>query len=200
MLKQRIGNHNFTYGNNAMSKQEQMATFKTSSGIVHRALGDANIDKKMITEQRIKLTKSNFMVGKSPLAFCTTNQDTHIPLSGDYKDPVQRLAMRDANNMTNFIHKADGSFEKMIPARALGAVPNKMHGHDDDRGKTNELITDLKASHFTMGREPGARHPCNVQYGVGLNSHVARTTEHPKGHGLQTNFVIGSDKPQHASE
>ena len=109
------------------------------------------------------------MVGKSPLAFCTTNKDTHIPLSGDYKDPAQRLAMRDANNATNFIHKADGSFEKMIAPRALGAVPDKMFGHDNDTAKVNSMITDLKASHFTMGREVGARHPCNVNYGVGLN-------------------------------
>lgn len=91
---------------------EQMANFKTSSSIVHKPLGDANIDKKMITEQRIKLTKSNFLVGKSPLAFSTTNFDTHTKKECQYNDPSKRLQMRDANNATNFIHMADGSFEK----------------------------------------------------------------------------------------
>jgi len=155
MLKQRIGNHNFSYGNNALSKNEQVGTFQTSSGLVHKSLGSANIDKKMITEQRVKLTKSNFMVGKSPLAFCTTNVDTHVPMRGDYKDPVVRLAMRDANNATNFINCPDGAFEKMIPARSLGAVPDK--NTSDSTAKVSAMITDLKASHFAMGREMGAR-------------------------------------------
>jgi hypothetical protein len=164
MLKQRIGNHNFSYGNNALTDRERIGTFQSSSGIVHKELGSANIDKKMISEQRVKLTKSNFMVGKSPLAFCTTNFDTHVQMRGEYKDAGVRLAMRDANNATNFINASDGAFEKMIPARKLGSVPEK--NTHDTTAKVNAMITDLKASHFTMGRETGAINPTNLVYGA----------------------------------
>ena len=44
MLRARIGNHNFKYGT-GISMEEQMANYKTSSQVVHKALGDANIDK-----------------------------------------------------------------------------------------------------------------------------------------------------------
>jgi hypothetical protein len=97
--------------------------------------------------------------------------------------------MRDANNATNFINTRDGAFEKQIPPRGLGAVPDKNTG--DTTAKVNEMITDLKASHFLMGYENGARKPANVAYGVDLKKHEPSSTEHPKGHGLKTHFIMG---------
>jgi len=152
----------------------------------------------MIKDQRVKLTKSNFITGKSPLAFSTTNIDTHTPMHGGYQSPAKRLAMRDANNATNFINKNDGSFELMIPARRLGTIPNKNTG--DTTAKVNEMIIDLKGSHFTLGREAGARSAVNGAYGLDLSAHTPSKTPHPKGHGLQTHFSLGQDRPIHRSE
>lgn len=59
-LKARIGSHNFSYGNNALTHTEHLANYNSSTAVAHKVLGSANIDTKMINEQRIKLTKSNF--------------------------------------------------------------------------------------------------------------------------------------------
>jgi len=97
--------------------------------------------------------------------------------------------MRDANNATNFINKSDGAFEKMIPGRSLGSIPNKNTG--DTTAKVDMMIVDLKASHFTLGRETGARSAVNGAYGLDLSLHKPTFTPHPKGHGLSTHFSLG---------
>jgi len=110
-LKSRIGNHNFSYGNNALTTQEHLANYNSNTSVVHKPLGSANIDKQMITDQRIKLTKSNFMVGTSPLAFGTSASETHGYLAFKPNNPAERNALRDKNSKTNFISKGNGGLE-----------------------------------------------------------------------------------------
>lgn len=62
------------------------------------------------------------------------------------------------------------------------------------------MITDLKSSHFALGREQGARLPTNVQYGTNLNAHEASVSAAARGHGLATSFILGSDRPNRITE
>jgi len=63
------------------------------------------------------------------------------------------------------INKEDGGFEKMIPSPRMGGQPNKSAMQFADESKMTGLMSDLKSSHFTMGKESGARYTANIHYG-----------------------------------
>jgi len=62
----------------------------------------------------------------------------------------------------------------------------------------NHLIGDLKSSHFNVGGESGAKYPSNTCYG----SFGRHSPDHtvPKGMGMGTHFVLGSDNLKGMSE
>ena len=54
--------------------------FQTNTAIVHTSLGEINpIDRAFKEEQRRKLTKANFLMGKSPQTYGTSNKAAFYP-------------------------------------------------------------------------------------------------------------------------
>lgn len=67
-------------------------------------------DPKFIAEQKLRLSKANFSMGKSPAVYTSTNVDHHPAKATDYQDKAQRLQAQHKNQKTNFIHHS--GFEK----------------------------------------------------------------------------------------
>ena len=54
--------------------------FQTNTSIVHTSLGEVQpIDKAFKEKQKLKLTKANFLIGKSPQTYGTTNKSAFYP-------------------------------------------------------------------------------------------------------------------------
>jgi hypothetical protein len=66
----------------------------------------------MIKDQRVKLTKSNFVVGQSPIGYSSSSKDVHTIKPVTINNPQIRHDMRNSNNATNFI--AEGGFERRV--------------------------------------------------------------------------------------
>ena len=100
--------------------------YQTNTQIVHRSLGEIDVlDKKMRDEQRNKLTKANFIMGKSPQYYGTTQKGAFYPMRGQAHSQDQRKKAMDNNRRTNFISMTDGGFEAPQKKFDFGTVPSK---------------------------------------------------------------------------
>ena len=98
---------------------------------MHGNLGKGEfLDKAQRDAQRSKLTRANFIMGKSPEAFGTTSKTAFYPMRSHAYSQEQRKKDVDNNRRTNFISQADGGFEAPQKKFDFASVPDK--GKRDD--------------------------------------------------------------------
>jgi len=122
--------------------------FQTNTQIVHKSLGEIKpIDKNVQLAQKTKLTKANFIVGKSPHFYGTTNKSAFYPMRTQAYSQDQRKVAVDNNRRTNFIGNA-GSFETPQKKFDFAAVPDKGSA---DTSQVRSMIDNLRREHFKLG-------------------------------------------------
>lgn len=147
----------------------------------------------MIKDQRVKLTKSNFQVGHSPIGYGSSSHDVHTNKPVTFNDPSKRNMMRDTNNATNFIDKETRGFEaKKTPGYTTDEIPRKSVSFSlAEQKRQEDLVKDLKASHFRAGTENGAKYPSNTCYGSFGHTGTGNTVQ--RGQGQPSHFILGTD-------
>ena len=61
------------------------------------------IDQRWRDDQRLRLTKANFNMGKTPNFYNTNNKLAFYPMRGNAASVDERTKVVDANRKTNFI-------------------------------------------------------------------------------------------------
>jgi len=80
-LRQRVAGTSIKNESPHGSTDPRLA-FQTNTQIVHKSLGEIHpIDKDVQRKQKEKLTRANFIVGKSPQFYGTTNKSAFYQMS-----------------------------------------------------------------------------------------------------------------------
>lgn len=79
----------------------------------------------MRDDQRSKLVKANWSIGKSPNFYDTNNKLAFYPMRGQAASVDMRAKATDANRRTNFISQSDSGFEAQPKKFDYGTVPDK---------------------------------------------------------------------------
>ena len=163
--------------------------YQTNTQIVHRSLGEMEtLDKSMRDEQRRKLTRANFIMGKSPQYYGTTAKQAFIPMRGQAHSQEQRKKAMDNNRRTNFISQGDGGFEAPQKKFDFGTVPSKGAA---DLTQVTSMIDNLRREHFKLGEKDSLKTKTSTTIGSGVTS--AKKDGRPAWAHLNTNYELGTD-------
>ena len=134
---------------------------------MHKSLGEIKpIDKNVQLAQKNKLTRANFIVGKSPQFYATTNKTNFYPMRTQAYSQDQRKADVDNNRRTNFIAEG-GSFESPQKKFDFAAVPDKGVA---DRSQVQNMIDNLRREHFKLGEQNSGKFNSSAAIGVSAKS------------------------------
>lgn len=134
----------------SVMKTQDAQLYTSQQHTVHQPFGVVTKnDTNLINEQKLRLSKSNFQMGKSPQTYDTTQKDSHQVKNVKYYDKEFRLARATQNQKTNFVHQSDG-FEKATKNGDFGPMTHK---GTLDQAQANQMMNELKGHHFILGKD-----------------------------------------------
>ena len=145
-LKARVSGSNIR--NQVGKSADPRLNFNTSSATVHKSFGIVEKPNASIqSEQKKKLSQSNFSMGKSP-SFYHTSQKSQFPeMRTDVTSLADRRKAASMNRATNFI-AMDGFEAPPKQTFETGAMPMKEQA---DLAQVGAMIDNLRKEHFTLG-------------------------------------------------
>ena len=162
---------------------------------MHKSLGEIKpIDKNVQLAQKNKLTRANFIVGKSPQFYGTTQKSAFYPMRTQAYSQDQRKVAVDNNRRTNFIGQA-GSFESPQKKFDFAGVPDKGVA---DQSQVKSMIDNLRREHFKLGEKDSMKF--NSSSAIGQGAKNARPTERVPWASMKTNYELGTDQIPKATD
>ena len=162
---------------------------------MHKSLGEIQpIDPNVQRAQKNKLTRANFIVGKSPQFYATTNKTAFYQMRSQAYSQDQRKVAVDNNRRTNFIGDA-GSFESPQKKFDFAAVPDKGNA---DHSAVKSMIDNLRREHFKLGEKDSMKFNSSSAIGQGASSSKKPQVE-PWAH-MRTNYELGTDRIPKATD